>query len=371
MPWAELIADDFTLVAEKDVGGFIEPENDLAFLLCSIPALIDLPDMCASALSIIARRQEKIATKLETKDKIRISLESLADAFRKSSRTAIEINTRLERLDSQVRLMFESMAFNFLFDRERQFLSVGYRITDESLDPSSYDLLASEARLASFIAIAKGDVPTRHWFRLGRSLTPVGHGAALTSWSGSMFEYLMPSLVLREPRDSLLEQTSRMIVGLQIEYGTNLGVPWGISESAYNVRDLEHTYQYSSFGIPDLGFKRGLGENIVIAPYATALASMVDPGAAALNFAHLTKVGGRGTYGWYEALDYTAARLPKGTDVAIVCSYMAHHQGMSIIAISEALHDGATGIRTRCAYVHLRRSYLAAIRGGSLYQCDK
>ena len=145
------------------------------------------------------------------------------------------------------------MGYGFLLDPERKLLSIGYRVADGTLDPSCYDLLASEARLASFIAIAKGDVPARHWFHLGRAVTPIAHGAALISWSGSMFEYLMPSLVMRAPAGSLLEQTSRLIVRRQIAYGTSLGLPWGISESAYNVRDLELTYQYSNFGVPGSG----------------------------------------------------------------------------------------------------------------------
>ena len=183
--------------------------------------------------------------------------------------------------------MFDAMKFDFLFDPARQLLSIGYRVADGSLDPNCYDLLASEARLASFVAIAKGDVPARHWFRLGRALTPVDRGSALISWSGSMFEYLMPSLVMRAPAGSLLEQTNRLVVRRQIKYGAELGVPWGISESAYNARDLELTYQYSNFGVPGLGLKRGLSENAVIAPYATALAAMVDAEAAAQNFSRL------------------------------------------------------------------------------------
>ena len=142
------------------------------------------------------------------------------------------------------------MEFGFLLDPERKLLSIGYRVADGTLDPSCYDLLASEARLASFFAIAKGDIPARHWFRLGRAVTPVGHGAALISWSGSMFEYLMPSLVMRAPAGSLLEQTSRLSCAGRSSYGAALGVPWGISESAYNARDLELTYQYSNFGVP-------------------------------------------------------------------------------------------------------------------------
>ena len=162
------------------------------------------------------------------------------------------------------------MEFGFLFDPARQLLAIGYRVAEGSLDPNCYDLLASEARLASFVAIAKGDVPARHWFRLGRDLTPVDRGSALISWSGSMFEYLMPSLVMRAPDGSMLAQSNRLVVRRQMKYGAELGVPWGVSESAYNARDLELTYQYSNFGVPGLGLKRGLSENIVIAPYATA-----------------------------------------------------------------------------------------------------
>ena len=218
-------------------------------------------------------------------------------------------------------------------------------MADDSLDPNCYDLLASEARLASFMAIAKGDVAARHWFRLGRAVTPIAHGAALISWSGSMFEYLMPSLVIRAPAGSLIEQTSRLTVQRQIDYGATLGVPWGVSESAYNVRDREFTYQYSNFGVPGLGLKRGLGENIVITPYATALASMVDPQAAARNFERLAVAGARGRYGFYEALDYTPIRLPEDKTVAIVRAFMAHHQGMSIVAIADTLLDGAMRAR--------------------------
>ena len=183
-----------------------------------------------------------------------------------------------------------AMDFTFLLDPERKLLSIGYSPADNRLDPSCYDLLASEARLASLFAIAKGDVSTRHWLRLGRAATPLGNGSALISWSGSMFEYLMPSLVMRAPVGSLLEQTNRLVVERQESYGRSLGVPWGVSESAYSARDLEFTYQYSNFGVPGLGLKRGLSENVVIAPYATGLAAMVDPHGARKNYARLVDV---------------------------------------------------------------------------------
>jgi cyclic beta-1,2-glucan synthetase len=263
--------------------------------------------------------------------------------FEKSEPTSS--SDRLSALSKAARAMALEMEYGFLFDEDRKLLSIGYLASEGKLDLNCYDLLASEARLASFLAIAKGDVPARHWFRLGRAVTPVASGAALISWSGSMFEYLMPSIVMRAPAGSLLEQTSRLIVQRQMDYGATLGVPWGISESAYNARDIELTYQYSNFGVPGLGLKRGLGANTVIAPYATALAAMVRPQAAAANFVQLAAVGAKGRYGFYEALDYTVSRVPEGKRVAIVSAFMAHHQGMTIVAIADALLDGA--MRTR------------------------
>jgi cyclic beta-1,2-glucan synthetase len=251
------------------------------------------------------------------------------------------LEARLKALEDAARSMALSMEFDFLLDPDRLLLSIGYRVPEGALDPSCYDLLASEARLASFLAIAKGDAPARHWFRLSHAVIPVGSGAALVSWSGSMFEYLMPSLVMRAPAESLVEQTNRLVVRRQIEYGATLKTPWGVSESAYNARDLQLTYQYSNFGVPGLGLKRGLADNVVIAPYATALASMVDPQAAARNFEQLDGIGARGRYGFYEALDFTPSRVPNGKRVAVVRAFMAHHQGMTITAIADALLDGA------------------------------
>ncbi len=253
---------------------------------------------------------------------------------------AAPLAQRLQVLATQSRAMAMDMDFAFLIDPERKLLSIGYALAEQQLDSNCYDLLASEARLASLWAIAKGDAPTRHWFRLGRTATPLFNGSALISWSGSMFEYLMPSLVMRAPVGSLLEQTNRLIVQRQRAYGEALHMPWGISESAYNARDLEFTYQYSNFGVPGLGLKRGLSDNQVVAPYATALAAMVDPQAACRNFTRLAGMGALGRHGFYEALDFTPARVPEGARVAIVHSFMAHHQGMAIVAIANVLQGG-------------------------------
>lgn len=255
-------------------------------------------------------------------------------------RDAEALRPRLMALAQTARAMALAMDFTFLFDRDRKLLSIGWSRNDNALDESCYDLLASEARLASLFAIAKGDVPVQHWFRLGRAATPARGGAVLVSWSGSMFEYLMPALVMEEPAGSLLDQTNRQLVEGQRSYGRRRGVPWGVSESGFNARDLDMNYQYSTFGIPGLGLKRGLATDLVVAPYATGLAAMFAPADAAFNYRALAGLGGRGRFGFYEALDFTPARLPEGAMVAVVRSYMAHHQGMTIVAIANVLHDG-------------------------------
>jgi cyclic beta-1,2-glucan synthetase len=282
----------------------------------------------------------RLATETSAHSDALARVDAIIDSLARSAAASGALVRRLSALVTHTKTLFEEMDFGFLFDPARKLFSIGYRVSDSSLDPSCYDLLASEARLTSFIAIAKGDVPATHWFHLGRALTPVDRGSALVSWSGSMFEYLMPALVMRSPSGSLLGQTYHLIVRRQRKYGAERGVPWGVSESAYNARDLELTYQYSNFGVPGLGLKRGLSEDVVIAPYATALAAMIDPQAAARNFQRLAAAGASGRYGFYEALDYTATRVPEDQRVAVVRAYMAHHQGMSLVALANVLHDG-------------------------------
>ena len=247
---------------------------------------------------------------------------------------------RLRAIERTARELFDAMDFSFLFDPDRRLFSIGLRVADGALDQSYYDLLASEARLTSFVAIAKGDVPVTHWFRLGRALAPMPEGAVLLSWSGSMFEYLMPSLVMYTPRNSLLDQTCRLAIERQIEYARERGVPWGISESAFNVRDSAYTYQYAAFGVPGLGLKRGLEDELVVAPYATALAAMYDPRAAVENLEAIDALGGRGHYGCYESVDFTRARLPEDGRPVTVKAYFAHHQGMSLVALDNVVNDG-------------------------------
>ncbi|MFS4458043.1 GH36-type glycosyl hydrolase domain-containing protein [Bdellovibrio sp. HCB2-146] len=236
--------------------------------------------------------------------------------------------------------LFLDMDFGLLYDSSRKLFSIGLRVAENVLDPSYYDLMASEARLLSFVAIAKGDVPVAHWFSLGRGLTRVGRGASLVSWSGSMFEYLMPSLVLRTPESSMIKQTCELSVKKQIEYGDEKSIPWGISESAYHKRDLHQTYQYSNFGVPDLALKRGVENDLVVAPYASLLAAMYDPVRAAENLERLQQMGVEGDFGFYEAVDFTSERLRAHQSYQVIRCYMAHHQGMSLVSLANVFFDG-------------------------------
>lgn len=229
--------------------------------------------------------------------------------------------------------------YSFLYNPQRHLMAVGYNVDEHRLDSGHYDLLASEARLCSFVAIAQGAVPQDNWFALGRLLTTAGQSTALLSWSGSMFEYLMPNLVMPSYANTLLAQTGLAVVQAQIDYGEQHDVPWGISESGYNTVDAALNYQYRAFGVPGLGLKRGLTEDLVVAPYASALALMVRPDAACRNLQRLVQDGLLGACGLFEAIDYTPARLPRGQTGAVVRSYMAHHQGMSLLALTSVLLD--------------------------------
>ena len=232
-----------------------------------------------------------------------------------------------------------NMEYGFLYDKGSRLLSIGYNLDERRRDASYYDLLASEVRLGVFVAIAQGQLPQESWFALGRLLTAAGGKPILLSWSGSMFEYLMPPLVMPTYDHTLLDETARAAVARQIEYGHRLGLPWGMSESGYNSMDVHLNYQYRAFGVPGLGLQRGLAEDLVVAPYASVMALMVAPEAACLNLQRLAAAGAEGRYGFHEALDYTPARQLRGKSHALVRSYMAHHQGMSLLALTSALLD--------------------------------
>ncbi len=260
---------------------------------------------------------------------------ALLDAADRAGQRCATLETLADQADG-----FAQMDFQFLFDESRDQLAIGFNVSDHRRDASFYDLLGSEARLGSFVTIAQGQLPQDTWFALGRNLTSAGGQSALLSWSGSMFEYLMPLVVMPTYDDTLLDQTYRAVVRRQIQYARERGIPWGISESGFNMTDAHLNYQYRAFGIPGLGFKRGLAEDLVVAPYATVLSLMVDPLEACRNLQRLTAAGFQGRYGCYEAVDYTPARVPNGQDCAVVRSFMAHHQGMSLLALAYLLLDG-------------------------------
>ncbi|MEO9337305.1 glucoamylase family protein [Mesorhizobium sp. SB112] len=304
-------------------------------------------------LAVLAGEIRKLATQINAEMKSQQSenlaiwagkLEATSEAHvhdAHSDETSVEtLRERLLALRERTRKYAFEMDFSFLLRQERKLLSIGYRVDEHQLDEACYDLLASEARLTSLFGVAKGDLPTEHWFRLGRPLVEIGFQGALMSWSGSMFEYLMPPLVMKEPQGGILNQTSKLIIRRQMQYGRSKRIPWGISEAAYNARDREMTYQYTNFGVPGLGLKRGLSQNTVIAPYATILAAQFMPEEAVENLERLDSIGALGRYGYHDAVDFTPQRVPEGSDHAIVYNYYAHHQGMSIVAIANAIFEG-------------------------------
>jgi len=295
-------------------------------------------------LSQLARLDEDLPREIKQAQKADATpeeigwLNKLRDLIRETSRRA---QARIEAMQGLAKRLnaLAYMEYGFLYDKTRHLLSIGYNVGEDRRDSSFYDLLASEARLACFVAIAQGQLPQESWFALGRLLTNVGGDPVLLSWDGSMFEYLMPLLVMPTYENTLLDRTYKAAVERQIKYGTQRGVPWGISESGYNMVDVHLNYQYRAFGVPELGLKRGLAEDLVIAPYASALALMVAPEAACLNLQQLVGLGFAGRFGLFEAIDYTPARQSRGQASAVVRANMSHHQGMSLLALAHVLLD--------------------------------
>ncbi|MBC5785329.1 cyclic beta 1-2 glucan synthetase [Ramlibacter sp. USB13] len=273
------------------------------------------------------------------RDEIRRLLPAQASAGRSWHAGALQARRAALRALAERAGALGAMDPAFLYDPVCRQLAIGYNVDDRRRDAGFYDLLASEARLAIFVAVAQAQLPQESWFALGRQAASLEGRTVLLSWSGSMFEYLMPLLVMPSYGNTLLDETMHGAVAAQVRYGRLRGVPWGISESGYNLTDSHLNYQYRAFGVPGLGLKRGLADDVVVAPYATVLALMVDPAAATPNLRRLAAEGAAGTFGFYEAVDYTAARLRRGESRAVVRSYMAHHQGMSLLAVAHALLD--------------------------------
>lgn len=274
-------------------------------------------------------------------DELERSVARLHEAFERGGESATALRDELSSLANRADREAYGMDFRLLFDSERKLFHIGYHVTDDRADPHYYDLLASEARLASYFAIIKRDVPESHWYALGRPMTRVGGGPTLLSWGGTMFEYLMPSLLMRSRQGTLLQQSTESAVDAQIAYGGRKRVPWGISESAYARLDAHQTYQYRSFGVPGLGFKRDLEADLVVAPYASVLAVSLRPRAVADNITRLDSMGMGGTYGLFEAIDFRPdPAMETGTEpYAVVRSYMVHHQGMLLVALDNYLNE--------------------------------
>lgn len=263
---------------------------------------------------------------------------ALSDSLRLAATRARQRLVDLEQLALHSDRL-ATMDFTLLFDTDRNLFSIGFNVAERRCDVSYYDLLASEARLCSYVTIALGQVPQDHWFSMGRLLVASHGDPILVSWSGSMFEYLMPLLVMPNFDNTLLDHTCRAAVKHQIDYGRLRSVPWGISESGYNRTDVQLNYQYRAFGVPGLGLKRGLADDLVVAPYASAMALMIAPQEACTNLQRLAKEGCQAGFGFYEAVDYTPSHLPPGQSHAIIRSFMVHHQGMSLLSLANVLHN--------------------------------
>lgn len=268
-------------------------------------------------------------------------LDHLEAAIVASAHAAAALDDRFRDVAERCEALGREMDFTFLYNPQRKLFSIGFNLEDGHLDRAHYDMLASEARLASYLAIAKGDVDYRHWFRMSRALTQAAGQLGLLSWGGTMFEYLMPQLFQRSYEGSLLAERCRMAVARQIQYGRQQGVPWGVSESAFGALAANSDYHYRSFGVPGLGLKRGLAKDLVVSPYSTLLALEVDPQAACENLQLIAHEGGLGPWGFYDALDYSTDRVPAGQRCQVVRCYMAHHQGMSLVALGNLLHEGS------------------------------
>ena len=300
-------------------------------LEAEIPTLRELATLDLPWLSAIEEKTAAEATPEE-----RLWLDELQRQLATASSRASKRIAGIEHLAQQAGAL-AVMDYDFLYDKARHLLAIGYNVDERRRDTSYYDLLASEARLSSFVGIAQGQLPQESWFALGRLLTNTAGKTTLLSWSGSMFEYLMPMLVMPTYENTLLDQTCKAAVERQIAYGSQHDVAWGVSECGYNAVDASLNYQYRAFGVPGLGLKRGLSDDLVIAPYASALALMVDPEAACLNLQRLAAEGLTGQFGFYEAIDYTTSRLPRGQTSAIIHSFMAHHQGMILLSFAHLI----------------------------------
>ncbi|MGZ9224224.1 MAG: GH36-type glycosyl hydrolase domain-containing protein, partial [Anaerolineales bacterium] len=336
-PWPLLLAKVPSLFAQPDLRTDLASAwTDLLSAFSFRPALEIIPAICAQALVIL--KQLRTLLYEDEQDAI-VWCDALADRLQAAGTSASELLNELRTLSTRAEAYSQAMNFRFLYDPRRKVFHIGYNVDSGRLDSSYYDLLASEARLTSLVAIAKDDVPQSHWLYLARPITQLNGMRALLSWSGTMFEYLMPALFTQRYYNTLLDQSSQAAVEHQIAYGQSRRVPWGISESAFYYFDAHQGYQYRAFGVPGLGYKRGLSDDLVVTPYASVLALPFMPLAVVQNLERFQKLDMNGLYGLYEAIDFTAERLGTGQSSAIVRSYMAHHQGMILLSLCNHLRN--------------------------------
>ncbi len=332
LSWIEILAEK----AEEELAA-LGPVAMLAIQqdLSQPPSLYDLAHGHINSILILTAIRDDVSP---VPPLLAAWLDRVIEAFASSRWLAGETLGMAERLIANVRELSAALDMRFLYDPKRKLFAIGFNVSTDILDGSSYDLLASEARFGSFVAIARGDVPMEHWFSMGRPYGAIGRQRVLLSWTGTMFEYLMPLLFQHSYSNSLLDKAAREAVTVQIAYGRSRGVPWGISESAFGNMDLNKTYQYHAFGVPALGLKRGLEEQLVIAPYATLLALNVAPRETVQNLKQLTGLGLLGDYGYYEAMDFSRLSQREGRHGVIIKAYMAHHQGMAFVALVNFLN---------------------------------
>lgn len=340
-PWQPLLES----VPEAYLGQGSQLASDYRTLVQALEtpaALAEMPKTCRAA----AETLDRLDSALEGGDLPALLRREAAawnyelrDALDDAQRSAEKLRRDLRRLAERARRWVEEMDFGFLYDESRHLFHIGYRVDDASLDPNYYDLLASESRLTGYLAIAKGDVPARHWLHLERPFRRLRGRPVLMSWSATLFEYLMPSLLMETPHNSLLARACHNAVDVHRDFTGRLGLPWGIAESGYYQLDSHLHYQYRAFGVPGLGFRRDLGDRLVIAPYASVMALPFAAGLVMENLRQLRSHGGYGLYGLHEAVDFgrTAKAAPRRARV--VRSYMSHHQGMILLALNNFFHD--------------------------------
>jgi cyclic beta-1,2-glucan synthetase len=319
-PWIDLMKDK----EEKDI------VDRLNRMYAEVP-LEKIPEEIDNIINFIEDSTEELNSRAYIRE-LKELLKNSSGEIEKEVNKAYSIQQRLNKF-------VDDTDFRMLYDKKRGLFSIGYDIEKDALNNSYYDLLASEARGASLIAIAKGDIDQKHWFKLGRAMTVMGSHRGLVSWSGTMFEYFMPLLIMKNYPDTLLDETYKAVIEGQKKYARDRKIPWGISESAFYTFDINLNYQYKAFGVPGIGLKRGLANELVIAPYASVMTLQMDLIGAINNIKRLIREGTEGRYGLYEAVDYTKERLPKNQNSVIVKCFMVHHQGMSLMALNNVLNN--------------------------------